>query len=309
MGDTKRPRSKTQRSPSSNSLKADRQRSQSKTEAQTPEVEPEPEPIENVLPWDIFNKEQLTELLSCTPTEMLPKLCKLLPSPNTHVNLKNSIKADLYLLLLHFSQQQHFSEEQTGALVTLYQHILNMVLEGKELMDLVLETSLLLTGKKELKPGMKLDFYTPEQVSNISEYFSKGVFQHFKLYRFSMLQEQEQTIISLEKIVNTCPPQGSFDPPPLAEAISDHDIETYLNAPPPESPRSEEEIEGEEGEQGTVEPAEEPNPLISMANVQTVLDTVGNDIMDKFTKDMKNKCTEKENQYMNRLSKVKKALD
>ena len=247
--------------------------------------------------------------MSCTPSQMLPKLCTLLPCPNTHVNLKNSIKADLYLLLLHFAQQQHFSEEQAGALVTLYNHILSMVLEGKELMDLVLETSLLLTGKKELKPGMKFDFYNPDQVSKISDYFAKGVFQHFKLYRYSLLQEQDQTIISLEKIVHTCPPQGSFDPPPLAEAISDHDIETYLNAPPPESPRSEEEVEGETGEEGTVEQTEEPNPLISMANVQNVLDTVGTDIMDKFTKDMKNKCTEKENQYMNRLSKVKKALD
>lgn len=247
--------------------------------------------------------------MACTPTEMLSKLCSLLPSPNTHVNLKNSIKADLYLLLLHFAQQQKFSVPQSGALLTLYRHVLNMVLEGKDLMELVLETSLLLTGKKELKPGMKFDFYSPDQVSKISDYFSRGVFQHFKLYRFSMLQEQDQTIISLEKIVHTLPPQGSFDPPPLAEAISEHDIETYLNAPPPESVLSEEEVQGEEGEQGTEEPAEEPNPLISMANVQTVLDTVGTEIMDKFTKDMKNKCTEKENQYMNRLSKVKKAID
>ena len=60
MGDTKRPRSKTQRSPSSNSLKADRQRSQSKTDSHTPEVEPEPEPVENILPWDILKKEQIT---------------------------------------------------------------------------------------------------------------------------------------------------------------------------------------------------------------------------------------------------------
>ena len=247
--------------------------------------------------------------MSCTPTEMLSKLNTLIPCPNTHVNLKNSIKADLYLLVLHFAQQQHFLEDQTGAIVTLYQHILNMVLEGKELMALVLETSLLLTCQKEFKPGMKFNFFNPDQVSKISEYFSKGVFQHFKLYRFSMLQEQEQNIISLEKIVHTCPPQGSFDPPPLAEAISEHDIESYLNASPPESPRSEEEVAGEEGELGTEEQAEQLNPLISMANVQTVLDTVGNDIMDKFTKDMKNKCTEKENQYLNRLNKVKKALD
>lgn len=247
--------------------------------------------------------------MSCTPKDMLSKLCTILPSPNTHVNLKNSIKADLYLLLLHFAQQQHFSEEQTGALVTLYHHILNMVLEEKDLMDLAVETSLLLTGKKELKPGMKFDFYNPDQVGKIMEYFSKGVFQHFKLYRCSLLQEQDQTIISLEKIVHTCPPDGSFDPPPLAEAISDHDIETYLNAAPPESPRSEEEVEGEEGEQGPEVQAEEPNPMISMANVQTVLDNVGSDIMEKFSKDMKNKCTEKENQYMNRLNKVKKAVE
>lgn len=58
MGDKNRPRSKTGRSPSSNSLK-DRQRSVSKAE-NSPEVEPEVETVENTLPWDVLSKDQIT---------------------------------------------------------------------------------------------------------------------------------------------------------------------------------------------------------------------------------------------------------
>lgn len=178
-------------------------------------------------------------------------------------------------------------------------------------MEVVLESSQYLSCSKEFHPGMKFDMFSPEETTKVSDYLSSGIFQHYKLYQFTLLREQEQTIISLEKLVSTCPPLGSFDPPPLTEAISDHDIETYLNAPPPESPRPVEEAEG--GEEGT--PAsegqedQEANPLISLANVQSVLDTVGVDLIDKFSKDMKVKCTEKENQYINRLNKVKKAID
>ena len=215
---------------------------------------------------------------------------------------------------MHFSQQQKLDEVETGGLLTLLHHLLAMVVEEKELLDFVIEASQLLTGMNEFRKGMKFDFYTPEKVTAIMEYLQTTLFQHYKLYKFSLLREQEETIISLDKTVSTCPPLGSFDPPPLAEAISDHDVDTYLNAAPPAS-------EPEEGSQGEGTSLEEqagevlsgvetsPNPLISLGNVQEVMDTVGADMLEKFSKDIKAKVVEKENQFIGRLNKVKKTLD
>ena len=242
------------------------------------------------------------------PPKVLAKFCAILPAENPHIKLKSSIKADLYLLVVHFSQQNHLSDTQTGGLLTLFRHLISMILEGKQLVEVVFESSQLLACQKDFREGMRFDFYTPAQVIAITEYLKSTIFQHFKLYQFCLLQEQEETIVSLDKIVNTLPATGSFDPPPLAEAISDHDIEVYLNAPPSECEEGVAEKEAEVGEKKDDEKVESES-LISLSAVQSVLDTVGVEMMDKLSKDMQAKCEEKEKHLMNRLSKVEKALD
>lgn len=183
-----------------------------------------------------------------------------------------------------------------------------MIVDDKELSEIVLESSQLLACQKDFHPGMSFDFYSPDQVIDVTEYLKSTVFQHFKLYKFCLKEEQEETIISLDKIVSTLPAIGSFDPPPLAEAISDHDIEVYLNAPKSES-GGEEDGEEEVVEEKGDEEKEDKEPLISLANVQTVLDTVGVEMMDKLSKDMQTKCEEKEKHLVSRLNKVEKAMD
>merc|ERR1712007_43461 len=217
---------------------------------------------------------------------------------------------DLYLLAVHFAQQHSFTDTAAGGLITILYHVIARILEDKSLPEIVFESSELLTGTKDFKEAQKFDFLSTDETILISEYLQTTIFQHFSLYKCALLREQEETIISLEKIIYTCPPLGSFDPPPLAEAISDHDIEVYLNAPPPEPEAIEEEGDEEEGsEEIEKEDGGDSNPLISLGNVQTVLDTMGEEMIDKFSKDIKGKCTVKENQYMSRLGKVKKALD
>jgi len=307
MGD-KRPRSKTGRTSSSQGLR-DRQKAMSKAESVTTEAE-RAESVQNTIPWEVFTSPQILELLASSPVDVQEKLCTMLTLANTHVNLHNSIKVDLYLLAIHFCQQQAFPEIQCGAFITLFEAIIKNIQSGMSLLDNINFVSMLLTQQKDFKEGHMFDFYSTEQILAMTEYLKITVFSHYNLYKHSLNQQQEETIISLDKIIHVSSPLGSFDPPPLAEGISDHDIELYLyHAPTPEPV----EIEmGEEGEEAGEAPApgeEAPAPLIDMDNVKTVLDTMGNEMIDKFSKDIQNKCNEKEAQYLNRLGKVKKAID
>ena len=250
------------------------------------------------------------ELLASSPVDVQDKLCTMLTLPKTHVNLHNSIKVDLYLLAIHFCQQQAFQEVQCGAFITLFDAIIKNLQSDMPLIDNINFVSMLLTQQKDFKEGHMFDFYSTEQIIAMTEYLKITVFSHYNLYKHSLNQQQEETIISLDKIIHVSSPAGSFDPPPLAEGISDHDIETYLHHSPTPEP-----VETEEGEEGEVpsdipgELTEAPAPLIDMNNVKTVLDTMGNEMIDKFSKDIQSKCSEKEAQYLNRLGKVKKAID
>lgn len=281
----------------------------SKAESVTTEAE-RAESVQNTIPWEVFTSPQILELLASSPVDVQEKLCTMLTLPNTHLNLHNSIKVDLYLLAIHFCQQQTFTEIQCGAFITLFDAIIKNIQSDMPLIDNINYVSMLLTQQKDFKEGHMFDFYSTDQAIAMTDYLKITVFSHYNLYKHSLNLQQEETIISLDKIIHVSAPLGSFDPPPLAEGISDHDIETYLHHIP--TPEPVEVEEGEEGEEtgDLSSPGEEaPAPLIDMNNVKTVLDTVGNDMIDKFSKDIQNKCSEKEAQYLNRLGKVKKAID
>ena len=213
------------------------------------------------------------------------------------------------MLLLYFCTQNKFSVVQTGGLITLYHYLLSLLLQEKSLPEIVNESTQLLSQKKQFEPDKPFDFFDKKQIVLINKYLEETIFHHYHMYRYCLLSEQDCTIISEDKTILLCPLIGTFNPPPLVEAISEHDVDIYVTNPPVEYLITEEEEEEVDGENLELAKEEEKKiPMVSLSDVQKVLDSVGSQMIDKLEKDIEHKCHEKEQQHVNRITKVKKAV-
>eukprot|EP00058_Branchiostoma_floridae_P023607 XP_002609097.1 hypothetical protein BRAFLDRAFT_91070 [Branchiostoma floridae] len=108
------------------------------------------------------------------------------------------------------------------------------------LVDNLKELKKMLVGIGQETPEVTggLDFFNTDQAKLLTDYITKSLFQHYKLYQYMFTLEQDEMVIGTELSIEVAPPADIPFPPPLDEGMKEA---VYLEhvAPPPPPPEKE----------------------------------------------------------------------
>eukprot|EP01135_Chromosphaera_perkinsii_P010205 Nk52_evm71s2039 gene=Nk52_evmTU71s2039 len=206
------------------------------------------------LAWQYLSADHVKELEGMGGLEEITeKLGQLMELEDIHGNLKDSIQADFYLGIYCFATQNKYSDSVISALVTIGKRLLKTCAEKMDISASINDFKYVLmdyTVGLEVPDNVKSlhddsqssnipieeeggsspaiedpapvteKIFEIEEAETITGFFQSTFFQHFRLFKTMMMQEQELEVISTNTVIeNTLSDQMK----PLSVAITEEE--------------------------------------------------------------------------------------
>ncbi|KAK2174900.1 hypothetical protein NP493_768g00000 [Ridgeia piscesae] len=164
-------------------------------------------------------------------------------------------------------------------------------------------------------PVTVLDCFSVPQAKVMSDYIHNSVFKHYKLYEYMFSHTQAEELIGADLEVEVPKAADMPWPPPLEEGLSGDIYHTYIDIPPPESSSLQIAVPGGESDTSygdhvpvamdpSVEVIGDILSKLSAVQIQTIMNSVFEDMLGDVKEDIANKLREKENSFIARINKV-----
>lgn len=144
-------------------------------------------------------------------------------------NAKNAILVDFYLWILMFCKEHGFNEEKSSAAFTIVLRTHEFAMSGsKPVQETFAEFKRLVLMHSLAGVPDALVLFTPQDVTELTKFVTNTYMQHYRLYQYANLHEQEKDEHVTHFFVDT-----PAAPPPLALAKQE------IDNPQPEAPKEE----------------------------------------------------------------------